>query len=327
MTTNGAPIISVSDLHRDFGDVQAVRGVSFDVFPGQVVGFIGANGAGKTTTMRILATLEMPTRGTAEVCGHDVVNYPGRVRARVGWMPDNFGLYEHMTVLEYLDFYGRAFGFKRERLSERVREVMEFTELTELAARPMNKLSKGMTQRLCLGRTLLNDPEVLILDEPAAGLDPKARIEFKRLVRLLAENGKTIFISSHILSELAEMCDSLLFIDAGRIVHQGSAESLQEQALARTLVDVQVASEPDALRQWVLLNPGVTLVEMRKRGARISFDAEDPGALAATLRKMINDGLAVTEFHREARKLEDAFVDMLKKVEPERAAPSAPSTS
>jgi ABC-2 type transport system ATP-binding protein len=323
MMMNSAPIISVRDLHRTFDNVQAVCGVSFDVFPGQVVGFIGANGAGKTTTMRIMATVDRPTAGTAEICGYDVLNFPHRVRTRIGWMPDNYGAYEHMTVLEYLDFYGRAYGLKREKLTDRIRDVMEFTDLTELSARPMNKLSKGMAQRLCLGRTLLNDPEVLILDEPAAGLDPKARIEFKRLVRLLAENGKTIFISSHILSELAEMCDSLLFIDAGRIVHHGTAESLQEHAVARAIVDVQVAGDPEILRQWIQLNPGVTIVEARKRGARVSFDGDDPEFLAATLRKMINDGVPVTDFHREGRKLEDAFVDMLKQI----ASPASPANA
>ena len=319
-----SPILSVRDLHRDFADVQAVRGVTFEINAGQVVGFIGANGAGKTTTMRILATLDLPTHGTAEICGYDVMNFPFEVRARVGWMPDNYGAYEHMTVLEYLDFYGRAFGFKGAKLRSQVDEVMEFTELHELSSRPMNKLSKGMAQRLCLGRALLNDPEILLLDEPAAGLDPKARIEFKRLVRLLAGNGKTIFISSHILSELGEMCDSLLFIDAGKIVHYGTAESLQEHASARAVVDVQVAGNPDALRDWVLLNPGVTITEMRKRGARVAFDADDPEVLAATLRKMIFDGLAVTDFHRESRKLEDAFVDMLKQIAPTGVPPPLP---
>ena len=324
MMTQTSPIVSVRDLHRDFADVQAVRGVSFDINPGQVVGFIGANGAGKTTTMRILATLDLPTHGTAEICGYDVLNFPFEVRARLGWMPDNYGAYEHMTVLEYLDFYARAFGFKGAKLRSQVDDVMEFTELHELRSRPMNKLSKGMAQRLCLGRALLNDPDVLLLDEPAAGLDPKARIEFKRLVRLLAGNGKTIFISSHILSELGEMCDALLFIDAGRIVHYGSSESLQEHASARAVVDVQVAGNPEALREWVMLNPGVTISEMRKRGARIAFDADEPDVLAATLKKMISDGLPVTDFHRESRKLEDAFVEMLKQIAPPAVPPPLP---
>jgi ABC-2 type transport system ATP-binding protein len=318
---NSTPILSARDLHRSFDNVQAVRGVSFEIFPGQIVGFIGANGAGKTTTMRILATLDTPSSGTAEVCGYDILNFPGRVRQKIGWMPDNYGTYEHMTVLEYLDFYGRAYGYKGAERTKRLSDVMEFTDLGELAERPVNKLSKGMGQRLCLGRTLLHDPEVLILDEPAAGLDPKARIEFKRLVRLLADNGKTIFISSHILSELGEMCDSLLFIDAGRIVHHGSAESLQEQVTARALVDVQVIGSPETLRQWVELNPGVTLVEMRRRGARLSFEQDEPEVIAATLKKMISDGLVIADFHREGRKLEDAFVDMLRKIEPSGAIP------
>jgi len=318
---SAAPIISVRDLHRDFDNVQAVRGVSFDVAPGQVVGFIGANGAGKTTTMRILATLDSPSRGEAEICGHDVVSYPHRVRSKVGWMPDAYGSYNHMTVLEYLDFYGRAYGLSRAERFERMSEVMEFTDLAELSDRPMNKLSKGMGQRLCLGRTLLHDPEVLILDEPAAGLDPKARIEFKNVIRLLAQRGKTIFISSHILSELGEMCDSLLFIDAGRIVHHGSAESLKQDASAKAVIDVQVAGDPEGLRQWAELNAGVKLLEMNKRGARLAVDLDDPAALAALLKRMIGDGLAVTDFHRESRKLEDAFVDMIKKVEPSRGLP------
>ncbi len=321
MSTNGAPAIVVRDLHRAFENVLAVQGVSFEVPHGQVVGFIGANGAGKTTTMRIMATLDAPTSGTVEVCGQDVQNFPDRVRASVGWMPDSYGTYEHMTVLEYLDFFGRACGLRGADRLARLRDVMEFTDLTALADRPMDTLSKGMGQRLCLGRTLLHDPGVLILDEPAAGLDPKARIEFKRLVRLLAERGKTIFISSHILSELGEMCDSLLFIDAGRIVHHGSAESLQEQATAHVLVDVQVIGPPEALRDWVQLQPNVTLVEMRKRGARLSIHTDDPEAIATLLKRMVHDGLPVTEFHRESRKLEDAFVEILKKIDPAHATP------
>jgi ABC-2 type transport system ATP-binding protein len=315
------PIIAVRDLHRAFETVQAVRGVSFEVAPGQVVGFIGANGAGKTTTMRILATLDSPSRGEAEICGYDVMNHPHRVRSKIGWMPDAYGSYDHMTVLEYLDFYGRAYGFSKAERFERLNEVMAFTDLTELAERPMNKLSKGMAQRLCLGRTLLHDPEVLILDEPAAGLDPKARIEFKNVIRLLAQRGKTIFISSHILSELGEMCDSLLFIDAGRIVHHGSAESLKQEAGAKAVVDVQIAGDPEGLRQWAEVNAGVKLVDTNRRGGRLALDLDDPPALAALLKRMIADGIEVTDFHRESRKLEDAFVDMIKKVEPSRNEP------
>jgi ABC-2 type transport system ATP-binding protein len=306
------PIITVRDLHRSFGKVHAVRGLSFQIFPGQVIGFIGANGAGKTTTMRIMATLDMPDSGSVEISGIDVVNFPTEVRQRIGWMPDAYGSYEHMSVLEYLDFFGRAFGLKCEAREKRLREVMEFTDLAELSSRPANKLSKGQNQRLCLGRTLLHDPQVLILDEPAAGLDPKARIEFKNLVRLLAGRGKTIFISSHILSELGEMCDTMLFIDAGKVVHFGSAESLRRHNSSGALLDVRLAGDPGALRAWVDMNPDITLAETHREGGRVELASAEPEAIAACLRKMVADGLPVTDFHREDRRLEDAFVEILK---------------
>ncbi len=310
----GEPIISVRNLSRKFGRVEAVRDVSFDIFRGQVVGFIGANGAGKTTTMRIMVTLDLPTTGSVSVAGWDVVNFPSAVRAQIGWMPDAFGAHTNTTVFEYLDFYARAFGFSYSQRLGRIAEVMHFTDLTPIADRMMNKLSKGMAQRLCLGRTLLHDPEVLVLDEPAAGLDPKARVEFKRLVRLLAGEGKTIFISSHILSELGEMCDTMLFIDGGVVVHHGSAESLQHRQDGVAVFDVHVHGAPDLLTQWVAVNPGVRLLDAHKRGARVSFDSAEPEAVAAQLKRMLQDGLLVTDFHRESRKLEDAFVDMLKKI-------------
>lgn len=309
------PAIEVQNLHRYFGSLKAVDGVSFSVAPGQVVGFVGANGAGKTTTMRILATLDYPNRGIVKVCGIDVVQYPALVRHRIGWMPDSFGTYDNMTVVEYLDFFARALGFRGEERSSRVRDVMDFTDLTPLADRLINKLSKGMGQRLCLGRALIHDPDVLILDEPAAGLDPKARVELKRLIRILAEEGKTVFISSHILSELGEMCDSLLFINRGRVIHHGSAESLRQTSGGATLVDVQTAGDPGKIAEWAEMSPHVTLKETRKRGARLEIDSADPEVIAGVLRRLVLDGIPVVEFHREERKLEDAFIEILGEME------------
>lgn len=305
--------LRVSNLYRYFGKLQAVNGVTFEVPHGSVCGFVGANGAGKTTTMRILATLDYPTLGNAEVCGIDVVQHPNDVRRLIGWMPDHFGNYEHMTVLEYLDFYARALGYKGSERRQRIEEVMEFTDLVPLADRFSNKLSKGMTQRLGLGRALLHDPQVLIMDEPAAGLDPKARVELKHLIRVLAREGKTIFISSHILSELGEMCDSLLFINNGRIVHHGDAESLKRGSdlLGGSLYDVQLVDDPQALADWCILQQGVEFMESRKQGGRIRVLTEDPAKCAEVLARMVRDGLRVVEFHREQRNLEDAFIDMI----------------
>jgi ABC-2 type transport system ATP-binding protein len=321
--------ISVRNLFRYFGTLKAVDGVSFDVPHGSVCGFVGANGAGKTTTMRILATLDYPTMGGAEICGINVVNHPDKVRSLIGWMPDHFGNYEHMTVLEYLDFYARALGYRGAERRARIEEVMEFADLVPLADRLSNKLSKGMTQRLCLGRSLIHDPQILIMDEPAAGLDPRARVELKHLIRILAEEGKTIFISSHILSELGEMCDSLLFINAGRIVHHGDAESLKNgsDASGGILYDVQVLGDAQAVPDWVVLNPDVEVIEARKRGARIRITTDNPEKSAEVLRRMVRDGLQVIEFHREQRNLEDAFIDILGKIEQEAAAEAAPAAT
>jgi len=222
--------VKIDNLKRHFGGTKAVDGISFSFSSGNIFGFVGPNGAGKTTTMRILATLDLPDAGTVLVNGVDIVEEPGRVRGNLGWMPDHFTPYKDVVVGDYLDFFGRAHGFHGAELAGRVAEVMDFTELTPLANRLSDQLCKGQTQRLCLARTLLNDPDFLLLDEPAAGLDPKARLEFKNLVRILRERGKTLLISSHILSELGEMCDTLVFMDAGQVMHHGDTGSLQRRA-------------------------------------------------------------------------------------------------
>jgi len=274
--------IRVENLTRTFKNVNAVQGVSFEVKKGSVCGFVGANGAGKTTTMRILATLDYATSGVAEVSGIDVLMYPDRVRNILGWMPDHFGHYSNMTVLEYIDFYARAYG------------------------------SKGMTQRLCLARTMLHDPEVLILDEPAAGLDPKARVELKNLIRILSEEGKTIFISSHILSELGEMCDSLLFINGGQILHHGDAESLKQRSQKDGCVYmVELTEQFDALESWTVTNPYTELIDVTREGGRIRISENDSERAADVLASMVKDGLRVKEFHKIQRNLEDAFIDIL----------------
>lgn len=305
--------IDVHNLRKQFNQVMAVQSVSFSVERGQVVGFIGANGAGKTTTMRILATLDLPTSGTVKIEGIDVVDFPELVRQRVGWMPDSFGTYDNVTVWEYLDFYARAYGLTDPLRSQRLEEVMTFTDLTEIADREMNRLSTGMGQRLCLGRTLLSDPSILILDEPAAGLDPKARIEFKNLIRLLAEQGKTIFISSHILSELDEMCDALLFIDHGEIVHFGQTAALKTRS-SEAVFHVQTDGPPEALYQWIKQQSDeeIKLLDRHRNGGRLVLPlarAEEAGIL---LRRMITDGIAIAQFNREERRLEEAFVEMLR---------------
>ncbi len=309
------PVIEVNNLSRSFGDVHAVRNVSFEILSGQVVGFIGANGAGKTTIMRMMVTLDQPDSGSIRINGVDVVNHPNKVRPTIGWMPDAYGKYDMMTVFEYLDFYARAFGYQGDDRQSRIQEIMEFTDLSSIETRYVDQLSKGMGQRLCLGRTLLHDPDVLVLDEPAAGLDPKARIELRNLIILLAKEGKTIFISSHILSELSEMCDTMLFIDNGKIVHHGSSEKLKRKDDSKHIINVRLASGLDGLSEWVSMNPGVSLVNETKDGGHIAIESDEHEFIAATLKRMVNDGLQVIEFHFVEHKLEDAFVDIIRKAE------------
>ena len=306
-------ILDVRNLRRSFGNVHAVQDVSFSVRKGQVVGFIGANGAGKTTTLRLLATLDTPDAGSIQVLGCEASHYPDRVRARLGWMPDSYGSYDNVTVAEYLDFYARAYGYFGAARAKHVEEIMAFTELTPIQDRLMHTLSKGMGQRLCLGRSLINDPDLLLMDEPAAGLDPKARIEFKNLVRILSQQGKTILISSHILSELAEMCNTMLFIDKGRIVHHGSSETLRRGDESAFRVEIEVEGVVDRLIEWAALQPGLKLVETTNRGARFDFAAKEAGDLAQLLRRAVTDGIPVSDFHRLERRLEDAFVEVLQK--------------
>jgi len=312
-----APLVEVHELNRVFDTVHAVRDLSFTIPRGGVVGFIGANGAGKTTTMRIMATLDDPTSGAVVVDGLDIVEYPREIRRLVGWMPDALGTYETMTVFEYLDFFARSYGFSARTRRARIEEVIDFADLGPFAHRQMAKLSKGMSQRLCFGRMLLPDPELMILDEPAAGLDPKARLEFKNLVRILAARGKTLFISSHILSELGEMCDSMVFIDSGKLVFQGHADELKHAptvAGAETgyAVRVAVAGDPAAFQAWVELRPGWRILEARRDGGLVECPATDPATLAGALKQLVAAGIDVVEFHRESRRLEEAFVEMVK---------------
>ncbi|MGF1450518.1 MAG: ABC transporter ATP-binding protein [Opitutales bacterium] len=310
------PIIRVDRLNRSFGKLRAVADLSFAIEPGQVVGFIGANGAGKTTTMRMMVTLEYPDSGYIEIDGLNVRAHPSEVRRRVGWMPDYFGTYPNMDVLDYMDFFARANGLKGKERQQRIDEVLDFTGLDRLAERPTLTLSKGEKQRLSLGRTLLSDPKVLVLDEPAAGLDPKARMEFKNLVRLLQQQGKTLFISSHILSELGEMCNTLLFIDAGRLKYHGEAEKLTSDHAAGLVVRVLLRNDPARLAQWVEQQTQMAVRETLPKGALLNLVVEDAdhieGALADLLKRMTEAGLEVFEFQREQRRLEEAFIDMLR---------------
>lgn len=307
------PAFEFRRLHRYFGRLKAVDDVSFCAAPGQVMGFIGPNGAGKTTTMRILSTLDLPTAGDAFVEGYSVVDDPDEVRKILGFMPDSFGRYPNVDVVEYLDFYARAYGFRGDRRRDAVDRVLTFTELRTLAEKPIDTLSKGQSQRLGLGRTLIHDPRVLVLDEPAAGLDPRARVELRELIHLLAADlKKTILISSHILTELAEICDSAAIIEAGRVRACGTiAEIMQALADRRgrqsSSLTLRVLRRVEHLEKLLLEQPFVSLTHVSGQSVSFQFSG-DESQRARLLRQLLDQGAEVVEFAGKTESLEDAFM-------------------
>jgi ABC-2 type transport system ATP-binding protein len=302
-----SPLVEIRDVSRSFGKVQAVYRLSFSFEAGEIYGFIGPNGAGKTTTMRILATLDLPDSGDAFVGGLSVLVEPRKVRMKVGFMPDQFVPYPNLDVMQYLDFFARAYGLRGvERLST-VRSVASFCGLEGFRDRPATGLSKGMGQRLHLAKTLLHDPELLILDEPASGLDPRARIEFRELLRELAANGKGILISSHILSELSETCDGVVVIERGRKVVAGDIESIARGVKQHHAMTVRVLGEVERTQQFFLLQPHVQNVSVLD--GHVSFDfTGDHDALADLLSRAVGEGLRVVDFHQREADLEDIFM-------------------
>ncbi len=318
------PAIRLGQISRWFGKTKAVDEVSFDVQPGEVFGFIGPNGAGKTTSMRILATLDIPSHGDAWVDGFSVVDDPDHVRRRLGFMPDGFGTYQNVNCEEYLDFFARAYGLRGKERRAALRNVMGFTQLDTMASKPVNGLSKGMKQRLCLGRTLIHNPSVLILDEPAAGLDPRARIELREMITELADQGKSLLISSHILTELAEMCDRVGIIEQGKLLAVGTVEEIlsgkalgentvssegieERQAQPLVPIAITVIDRAEELKDWLSQYEGVE--QLRIVGKNVTFDF-DAGLdqQADLLRNLIENDFRVISFTTKQRSLEDAFL-------------------
>jgi ABC-2 type transport system ATP-binding protein len=308
---SGQPMIELRRLHRFFGATRAVNDVTFEVYSGQVFGYIGPNGAGKTTSMRILATLDLPTAGDALVDGFSVVNDPDRVRRRIGFMPDYFGTYPDVNCREYLDFFARAYGLAGKERLQATKEVMGFTGLDVLAEKPISGLSKGMKQRLCLGRAIIHDPSVLVLDEPAAGLDPRARIELREMISNLADQGKTVLVSSHILTELAAMCDCVGIIEHGELLAVGTVEEIEKEQRTQSIVKVCVLERSEELVNWLGTHDGLNDVQVD--GGWVKFaHAGTRESEAELLRAMIEAGFPVVEFGSHVKSLEDVFMHVTK---------------
>jgi ABC-2 type transport system ATP-binding protein len=306
-------VIIAENLRKTYGTLVAVEGLSLELHPGDIFGFIGPNGAGKTSTIKMLATLIQPTSGRATINGIDVVKYPREVRPFIGYMPDAFGVYDDIKVWEYLDFFCAAYDPPRESRPEIIERVLTLTDLLEKRDAYVQTLSRGMQQRLCLAKCLVHDPKVLLLDEPASGLDPRARIDIKRLIARLGAMGKTIIVSSHILPELSDFCNKIGIMERGQLLVSGDVETIVRQLQPTRQLLLSVHGEEPALlrlRDSLRVSPlvdKVTLDEDQPLTLRVAFR----GGLseqATLLKDLIADGHPLCSFAEDAMDLEDVFL-------------------
>jgi ABC-2 type transport system ATP-binding protein len=300
-------VISAEDLTKVYGQRTALDHVSFEVPEGEIFGFVGPNGAGKTTTLRILAALLEPTSGHASIDGTDVAQNPARVHTRIGYMPDFFGVYDQLTVAEYLDFYAACYRQPKQRRTKIVGELLELIGLTDRRDQLVDTLSRGLKQRLCLARALVHDPVVLLLDEPASGLDPRARVEMREILKELRGMGKTIIISSHILPELTELCTMIGIIDHGRMRATGSVQDVIRGLSAdkRLRITVVGAREPAI----AILEPleSVSRVDVANGTIEAIYEGDDSTA-ADILQALTAGGIKVSAFSHVDGGLEEAFM-------------------
>jgi ABC-2 type transport system ATP-binding protein len=302
--------LEVKGLTRRFGKTTAVDNATFEVSRGQILGFIGPNGAGKTTTMRICASLDLPDQGDVLIDGISVLDDPRLVRQRLGFMPDSYGAYSDTTIEEYLEFFARAYGLRGRDRRRMIDYVKDFTALGPLEGKLISALSKGMKQRLCLAKTLLHDPSILILDEPASGLDPHARVELRELVIALADLDKAIMISSHILTELSQVCSSVAVIEAGKIRATGTVEDILRSVESSYVeVFVRTLAPLEAVQRALLEEVGVRSVRRHKGGLMVELDGDEQ-ALAGLVQVLVRRGLDPIEISPNVVDLEDVFLSL-----------------
>ncbi|MFY9256061.1 MAG: ABC transporter ATP-binding protein [Fuerstiella sp.] len=309
---NTVPAISVSQLTHSFKTHQALNQVSFAVMPQTLHGFVGPNGAGKTTTLKAICTLLKPNYGEVQVFGNSVRSEAVAVRERIGFMPDHFSMYRQMTVFEYLDFFAAAYGLNLGQRDQVINDVLTLTDMDGRRNDLISGLSRGMQQRVSLARVLVHDPDLLLLDEPASGLDPRARIELMEILRELRRMGKTIFISSHILSELAELCDSVTIIDRGQVKFSGPMDALLNTDEAHPRFTLRLAQPPENAVELLQGIDGIVAAQVPEYSAAGEFDLEiDPEKDSNTiLMSIIGLGIPIISFNRHRKQLNQAFMDL-----------------
>jgi len=300
-------MIELIDFGKDYGDFTAVERLNLTIEAGEMFGFIGPNGAGKSTTMRFLATLLKASRGEGIVNGFSVTRDPMDVRQSVGYMPDAFGVYDGMKVWEFLDFFAVAYGIGRTQRKRVIDDVLELLDLAHKREDYVNGLSRGMKQRLCLAKTLVHDPPVLILDEPASGLDPRARVEVKALLKELRRMGKTILISSHILTELADCCTSIGIIERGQLLMHGPINDVYRRIRGNRMVVVKFVHDMDRGVSLLRSSPHTRDVQIEDHTATVELETDDQG-VAGLLNQLIQQGVGIRSFGEKEPTLEDVFM-------------------
>ncbi len=304
-------MIRINHLHKEYKGLTAVKDLSLHLEAGDIFGFIGPNGAGKTTTIKMLATLLKPTSGTALIDGIDVVENPEAVRGRIGYMPAFFGIYDDMRVWEYLDFFAGAYRLPKNQRPRIIDDVLNLTDLIGKKDNYVEELSTGMKQRLCLAKTLIHDPKVLLLDEPASGLDPRARIEIKELFKELKAMGKTIIISSHILPELADFCNKVGIIERGEMLVSGDVQDIMAQVTEGKTLEIKLLDNYERATELLADAPGVRGVRPVNAHLHVEF-AGDLEAQADLNKMLVDNGLRVLAFTEQETDLEDIFMKVTK---------------
>ncbi len=300
-------MITVQGLTKVYGSRTALDAVSFEVPKGEIFGFVGPNGAGKTTTLRILAALLEPTAGRAFVDGADVIQHPDLVHDRLGYMPDFFGVYDQLTATEYLDFYAACYRIPRARRKKIAADLLELVGLADRRDQSVDTLSRGLKQRLCLARALVHDPAVLLLDEPASGLDPRARVEMREILKELQRMGKTIVISSHILPELTELCTMIGIIDQGRMRATGPVQDVIRQLTSGRRLRIMVLGQRDEAVATLKTLPSIRTVDMINGAIEAEYEGDDATA-ASILQALTAASIRVSGFSQLDGGLEDAFL-------------------
>lgn len=334
--SSNEPVVVIRDLSKHYGEFVALDSLSLTLNRGSILGFIGPNGAGKTTTIRILVGLSRPTSGSAMIAGADCVRDLHKVRRLVGYMPDKFGSYDNMRVREYLDFFGAAFGIKRSVRRKRIAEVLELTNAVWMQDRFVESLSHGMQQRVGIARTLLHNPEVLILDEPANGLDPEARIEMREILLRLASEGRTLIVTSHILPELSRICNRVAIVAGGKLRAVGTLQEVTRELSQKQTIEVQFLPssplQPAADRILKSLGPETEINVSDAESIVRCRTAATEEKLAELLQTLIAEGHRVSQFREVAGDLEEAFISAAREADAERglangrSVPATPPT-